>query len=162
MKKVIALLIVAFVTFGCGKDNATQDNGQIFNPTNCQRGGTFGQYQNCYPQQQPGQMTSWELINRFDNFPAKVSVYINGQMIVNECSPYGSSLPGRITRSRDSNEVKVFIPSLSTPSLVGVEIIKHSKKCFWWSTYYSRGNVRYTRGTPSRSRPADVNVVLPQ
>ena len=164
MKNLMALFLLALLLISCGKDNQTPNNEQVFNPNgNCR--GTFGGFNNtstsCIPQQ-TGKQTSWEILNRFDKFPSKVLVRINGQEVINECSRNRSSYPARITRSRDTNEVKIFVERFQEPNFVSMEIVKLGKKCFWWSSFYYQGDVRFTRGTPSRSRPADVNVILPQ
>ncbi|MBT7609610.1 MAG: hypothetical protein HN576_07630 [Bacteriovoracaceae bacterium] len=172
MKNLLFVCAILF-TISCGKSNEVTAEDPILNPNNCiQSLNHRGQYRpygarttairaNCIPQQRGA--TSWQIKTKFKKFPAKVRVKINGAIVADECSR-NRAYPGRVTRARTGSEATIFIPSFQAPlnGRVQVELVKLGKKCFWWSSFYYQGNTRFTVGNVSTSRPAAVEILLPQ
>jgi hypothetical protein len=173
MKNILFVFAIV-LTVACGKSNETTGEDPNFNPNNCtQNFGQQGQYRpyagprttmtraNCIPQQRGA--TSWQIKTKFRKFPAKVRVKINGVIVADECSR-NRAYPGRVNRARTGSEATILIPSFPAPlnGRVQVELVKLGKKCFWWSSFYYQGNTRFTIGNVSTSRPAAVEILLPQ
>jgi hypothetical protein len=173
--KNILFVCAMLISISCGKNNETTAQDPNFNPNNCSQNlGHFGQYtpynrglstsrssRSCLPQQ--GKATSWQIKTKFKKFPTKVRVKINGITVADECSSR-RGFPGRVTRARTGSEASIFVQNFQAPlnDRVQVEIIKLGKKCFWWSSFYYQGNTRFTIGNVSTSRPAAVEIHLPQ
>jgi hypothetical protein len=167
MKNLLLACAILF-TVSCGSKNETTAKDPNLNRNGnqtCSQQENFTSAKGCIPQQQRGH-TSWLLKTKFKKFPAKVRVKINGVVVADECSSRRrrTSYSGRVSRSQNSSEADIFVPSFMTPlnGRVQVEIIKLGKKCFWWSSFFYQGNTRFTVGNVSTSRPAAIEVHLPQ
>lgn len=157
MKKMIFAAVLMLIV-SCGSDNRTTSQNPNFNPNN-----------NCVPGsiqcQQNGPSSDWIINTNFKNFPSKVKVILNGQTILDECADRrGQFFPGKITRARNSNHVRITIENHFTPipGLLPMEIVRLGKKCLWWATYYYQGDVDFNLSDSRGSNRRNVNIVLPQ